>query len=267
MSEIRLLTAEDERLLHAWLMHDPLYNLFMLGNLEMMGIDAEGLRFWGEFAPGGALIGVAMRYRVNWCFDLGDDCDCCRFGALVDDYPDSQVINGHPHQVNPIVARLQRYTVHETHASYYCRLPLDAALPEPAWPTRRATTDDVDALVELYATAGMMRRDATSIRRTLAGGRIFVTEVETKIVSAALTNAETSAAAMIGGVFTPVPWRDRGYASAAMTHLCAELVAETKQPCLFYDNPAAGTIYRRLGFQDIGPWNLTRLEPLKHLGH
>lgn len=264
MSEIRLLTARDERLLHAWLMHDPLYNLFMVGNLEVLGIDAEGLDFWGEFAPGGALIGVAMRYHGGWCFDLGDDCVWDRFAALIDDDPDSQAVNGHPRQVNPIVARLQRYTVHETHASYYCQLPLDATLPDPAWPTRHATLDDVDALVELYATAGMMQRDAARIRRTLAGGRIFVTQVEAQIVSAALTNTEASAAAMIGGVFTPAPWRDRGYASAAMAHLCAELLAEAKQPCLFYDNPAAGIIYRRLGFRDIGPWNLTRLEPLKH---
>ena len=262
MSEIRLLTAEDERLLHAWLMHDPLYNLFMLGDLELLGIDAEDLRFWGEFAPGGALIGVAMRYRVNWCFDLGDGCDYGRFAELVDDYPDSKVINGHPRQVDPIVAQLQRYVVHETHASYYCRLPMDAALTDPAWPTRRATTDDVDALVELYATAGMMQRDAETIRRTLTGGRIFVTEVKAQIVSAALTTVETCAAAMIGGVFTPLPGRNQGYASAAMTQLCAELITEAKQPCLFYDNPAAGTIYRRLGFQDIGPWSLTRLEPL-----
>ncbi len=65
---------------------------------------------------------------------------------------------------------------------------------------------------------------------------------------------------MIGGVFTPAPWRRRGYASAALTHLCARLLAQGKQPCLFYDNPAAGVIYRRLGFEDIGPWHLVFLE-------
>lgn len=24
--------------------------------------------------------------------------------------------------------------------------------------------------------------------------------------------------------------------------------------CLFYDNPAAGRIYKRIGFRDIGKW-------------
>ncbi len=62
------------------------------------------------------------------------------------------------------------------------------------------------------------------------------------------------------GLGVEKPWRNRGYASAALTRLCAELLAQGKQPCLFYDNPAAGVIYRRLGFEDIGPWNLVFLK-------
>ncbi len=105
-----------------------------------------------------------------------------------------------------------------------------------------------------------MRRDADSLRGALQRNHIAVTEDGGKIVSAALTNTETNSAAMVGGVFTPIPWRNRGYASAALTRLCAELLAQGKQPCLFYDDPAAGVIYRRLGFEDIGPWNLVFLE-------
>jgi predicted GNAT family acetyltransferase len=40
----------------------------------------------------------------------------------------------------------------------------------------------------------------------------------------------------------------------------ARIGQEGIQPCLFYDNPAAGSIYRRLGFEDIGPWHLVLLE-------
>lgn len=261
MTDLRVLTEKDEPTLRAWLMRDPLYNLFMIGDLEMMGLGAEDLTFWGQFSPGGELIGAAMRYRVWWCFHTGDGCDRLAFAQLVDAFPNSQGINGHPDQVNPIVARLERYAVRELHASYYCRMPLEIALPPPAWPARWATVADADALAELYATAGRMRRDADAVRRHLCEGRrIAVAEDGGRIVSAAMTTVETSSAAMIGGVFTPEPLRNRGYASAAMTHLCAGLLADGKQPCLFYDNPAAGSIYRRLGFEDIGPWHLVFLE-------
>ena len=103
-------------------------------------------------------------------------------------------------------------------------------------------------------------RDADNLRRTLDGRKIVVTEDGGRIVSVTMTTVEMTVAAMIGGVFTPEPWRNRGYASAAMTRLCTELISESKQPCLFYDNPAAGAIYRRLGFEDIGPWNMALLE-------
>jgi len=261
MNEMRLLTGDDRSALRTILLREPLYNLFMIGDLETMGLGAEGLFYWGQFSPQRELIGVAMRYRVNWCFYANTDCDLRAFAGLADDYPHSRVINGHPDQVDPIVARLERYTVRELHASYYCRMPLDTALPAPAWPTRRATLADVKALAELYSEAGIMRRDADDIRRKLQEGRIVVVQGGDQIVSSVLTNIETHQAAMIGGVFTPEPLRNRGYASAAMTHLCAELIAEGKQPCLFYDNPAAGSIYRRLGFEDIGPWHLVLLEP------
>jgi predicted GNAT family acetyltransferase len=255
------LAEKDQSVLSATLLREPLYNLFMIGDLETMGLGAEELFYWGQFSPQGELVGVAMRYRVNWCFYANDDCDQGTFAGLVDDYPHSRAINGHPDQVDPIVARLERYAVQELHASYYCRMPLHSALPAPAWPTRRATLADVEALVELYSEAGIMRRDADGLRRNLHEGRIVLVQDGDRIVSSVLTTVETHKAAMIGGVFTPEPLRNRGYASAAMTHLCAELLAEGRQPCLFYDNPAAGSIYRRLGFEDIGPWHLVLLKP------
>ena len=39
-----------------------------------------------------------------------------------------------------------------------------------------------------------------------------------------------------------------------MVALCEELLGEGKELCLFYDNPDAGTIYKKLGFEDIGFW-------------
>ncbi|MDO9065822.1 MAG: GNAT family N-acetyltransferase, partial [Chloroflexota bacterium] len=56
----------------------------------------------------------------------------------------------------------------------------------------------------------------------------------------------------------------RGYASAVVSSLCADLLARGKTPHLFYreDNDAAGRIYRRLGFGPVGRWKLARLSPI-----
>ncbi|TKI86654.1 GNAT family N-acetyltransferase, partial [Bacillus cereus] len=33
---------------------------------------------------------------------------------------------------------------------------------------------------------------------------------------------------------------------------------ESRTLCLFYNNPVAGRIYKRLGFKDIGMWTMYR---------
>lgn len=43
-----------------------------------------------------------------------------------------------------------------------------------------------------------------------------------------------------------------------MEKLMADVLEEGKSLCLFYDNPEAGRIYKRLGFKDIGRWTMYR---------
>lgn len=65
--------------------------------------------------------------------------------------------------------------------------------------------------------------------------------------------------AMIVGVATHQAFREQGLASRVMAQLCADLLHEGKSLCLFYDNPHAGVIYKRLGFQDIGSWTIVNM--------
>ena len=41
-----------------------------------------------------------------------------------------------------------------------------------------------------------------------------------------------------------------------MHRLVVDLEARGKSSVLFFDNPAAGSIYHRLGFRDIGHWRM-----------
>jgi predicted GNAT family acetyltransferase len=74
------------------------------------------------------------------------------------------------------------------------------------------------------------------------------------MVSTASTTAENSLSAMVVGVATLLEYKKKGYATQCMVKLCQQLLQEGKELCLFYDNPAAGAIYKRIGFQDIGFW-------------
>gem|GEM_PF-6870617 len=90
--------------------------------------------------------------------------------------------------------------------------------------------------------------------------RKYFVEEYGKVVSTASTSAETQDMAMIVGVATAKEFRKRGYASAMLSRMCADLLSEGKTPCLFYENPDAGRIYHRLGFRQIGTWKMLRFQ-------
>ena len=191
---MRLLSEPDVPVLRDVLAREPYYNLFMIGDLEMLGVSAPDLFYWGQFVDE-QLEGVAMRYKRNWHFYDAGGADLSEFAQAIDLYPEDATINGHDALVEAILGRLQQSKVLSDHHSYYCALPNDAQLAQPRHPTRRATTTDVGALVDHYASAGEMRRGEPAIRTCLEYNRIFVTEVGERIVSAALTNVETSSMA------------------------------------------------------------------------
>ncbi|MFP3916986.1 GNAT family N-acetyltransferase [Lysinibacillus telephonicus] len=91
-------------------------------------------------------------------------------------------------------------------------------------------------------------------------GRTYFIRVNGEMVTTASTTAENSRSAMVVAVATKEEFKRKGLATDCMIKLCKDLLAEGKELCLFYDNPEAGKIYKRLGFEDIGFWNLYRYE-------
>jgi predicted GNAT family acetyltransferase len=259
-SHIRQLDRDDTDDLLDLLYQDPYYNIFMIGNLENMGLDHPDLDYWGSFRDG-QLVGALMRYRAFWnVYDAGG-ADLKGFAWLMDRRGDVQALHGHDKLIARLARLLRDYEVKEKRRLHFCRLSeLKPALTS-SHSVRRATLADLPALVAFYSDAEEMSRDEQSVRRCLEQGRIFVTTAEGRIVSAALTNTETQNLAIIGGVYTPPNSRYQGYASACMFAICQDLVADGREACLCYDDPVAEGIYRRLGFEKIGYWRMLLLRP------
>ena len=259
-AHIRQLNRDDTDELLDLLYQDPYYNIFMIGNLEHMGLDHPDLDYWGSFREG-QLVGALMRYRVFWnVYDAGR-ADLKGFAWLMDRRGDAQALHGHDKLIARLAKLLRDYEVAEKRRLHFCRLPeLKPALTS-SYSVRRANLADLPALVAFYADAEEMNRDEQSVRRCLEQCRVFVATAEGRIVSAALTNAETGELAIIGGVYTPPDFRYQGYASACLVAICQDLAADGKEACLFYDDPVAEGIYRRLGFKEMGYWRLLLLTP------
>ena len=138
-------------------------------------------------------------------------------------------------------------------------LSCDAGGYDVEWVTD-STIDEVIELQRGIAEFSGIDEAADGLRKNLESntGRTAVIRVDGQVVSAASSAAESSFCANIIGVCTAKEFRNRGLATACMTHICNRLTQEGKTVCLFYENPAAGRIYQRLGFRDVGRWATAR---------
>jgi len=266
---IRPLTDSDYEQIYAFCERNPALNLYFLGNLETLGVESDICQFWGSVDDGGELngerlTGVLMRYMNGWNIADAPGCDYVGFGEIVDTHPDGAArLQDNTRYVDSFLPFIRRYRAIQITPEWLCELDPPAFNPSCLpWPVRRATLADFEALRRFYAQAEEMTRTPRGVERPLTDGRVFVVEVENQIVSSVLTNAETRTMAMIGGVYTPPPHRGQGYAGAAMVALCRSLLTDALRPVLYYQNRAAGAIYRRLGFKEVGVWRAVRLGPV-----
>ena len=74
-------------------------------------------------------------------------------------------------------------------------------------------------------------------------------------------NSQLPETVMIGGVYTPKPLRGRGYAGKVLAlHLRQARAKGVKRAVLSAANEAAAKAYERIGFRQMGTFNITILD-------
>jgi len=214
---------------------------------------------------------VSNRYFTGWAVFGRAGADWAAHAALMESWPGSNRLQDNPGGVPSLLPYLRTLQAERVDVEMLMRLDGGALRLQPVPEgvrVRRAVWEDLPALVEHYRDAGDMSRSAAMVERPLRDTRVFLAEAAEGvgvdgggILAAALTNAETTTFAMIGGVYTVPAARGRGLAQAVCGALCAELQASGKVPVLYWVSPDAGHVYHKLGFREIGTWRAVRLAP------
>lgn len=265
---IRKLNETDRTPLVSLLSAAPEYNLYTLGNVEVLGFDEDFCEFFGDFDEQGRLRGCANRYMVGWAIYGLPAADFGGLAALIDNDPHAARLQDNPGGVSSVIPFLRRTIVKREETQWLMRLAAQDFRPQPVAPglhVRRATLVDLPRLIEHFTDAEYMSRTPAGTERPLRDGTVYVAETaeggEPRIVSSALTNAESSTMAMVGGVYTLPDWRGRGLSQAVVGTLCAELLGRGLTPVLYWVEADAGHVYRKLGFRPAGDWRSVWLEP------
>ncbi|WP_173917139.1 GNAT family N-acetyltransferase [Halobacillus sp. Marseille-Q1614] len=256
---IRRLTEEDNPKCQRLLSEKPAENLFIIGDIENFGFEQDFQKLWGDF-DGDELRGILLKYRNNYITYASGPFDSRGFAEVINKDPDFTQLSGLESITQEILPYIER-NPKKTRSLFYAKCDHKDMLNQSidTSQVQLANVEDISKIVKLQSSISEFEQDSNreeGMRKGFESGsaRTYFIEKDSLFVSSASTTAENTMSAMIVGVCTHPAYQHKGYASACMKQLCEDLLDEGKLLCLFYDNPKAGEIYKRLGFEDIGKW-------------
>lgn len=260
---IRKLFENDRDLALEFLMEESTFNLFIIGDIINTGFGESYMDLWGEFDEYNEIVSLLLRYYNNFIPYYKDSyrgsLHC--YKKIISGSEGKKLILGKSEIVDCFTDVLDKYKLKK---EYLCELKDSEKLLTNYGVTmiKKATLHDVDRISDFIDTIDEFgqtgeNRDMLENNINKDSGRVYYIEDENgNIISCAATSAESKYAAMIVSVATDKNHRKQGLASKCVSKLCIDTFQDCAKMCLFYDNPEAGSIYHRLGFNTIGNWSM-----------
>jgi uncharacterized protein len=231
-------------------------------------MDSTFQEIWGQFQKG-ELIAILLRYEQYYIPFSEQYYDVKGFAEIINRNQNRIEISGLKHLIEPLQELIKR-DVRRHSETYYAKCTalsyeLDKErIQQSSYLQPSEYQENIELLRSIpeFSTGNFNVESRQRAEKYKTGRTYIVRNEQGTMVASASTTAENSQSAMIVSVGTRPGFERRGYATVCMEKLCSELLAEGKSLCLFYDNPSAGKIYKRLGFTDIGFWTMIRYESI-----
>lgn len=260
-------------------------SMFLVSNLNAAGFAYAGERFQGVWCGawrGQELVGVASH---AWNGNIIIQCPETDPAALIHATLASskRALGGLIGPWNQLELVMNTFEIDPSSCGYSNREPLftlaldelelPAQLSAPNISYRCATADDLDAALawridydtELFGSADPERSGA-AIESLIQKQELWLLTYRDAPVSMTGLNASAFDTVQIGGVWTPVAHRRRGYARAAVAAQLLDCKARGFRRAILFtgeDNIAAQRAYEALGFERSGSYGLVLNIPAK----
>ncbi len=253
---IRKLIEQDRETVLAYLSAEPAHVTFFVADIRDYGFDDPRFLLWGSPTPEGREPFEYVFCLFYSCvhvyskFSSVDVAAICRF--LNENKIDFKMIAGKELLVEPFTKSI---AFQSEHRCYLAELRRENFVPhgDEHIAVEWATVQDAEEILRLRASMPEFRDFMMPLEQLVdmlatGKGRVLNVRENGRIVA----SATESCLGRIGYVCTDPAFRGRGYASVLVSKLSEILLAEGAVPNLAFENPAAGSIYRRLGFQEVG---------------
>ena len=268
---LQTLTEADRAWVLDYIAAEPEFNLFLFGDLENYGFSGDPVSVYATENAAGARNGVLLQYYAYFLLYSADPAfDGAETAAFLRER-ECATLSGKADVVRRVMPYMPDKKLRITYLSRCSRVHDSAvpALPDGA-ALVRVYADGVPDVMRMLATIDEFASDmeteedlADEIERTkkeLAHGSVqYAVYDHGALAAAASSSGANSQSAMVMAVATLPSFRGRGYASNAVAAVCRDSFAEGRRfLCLFYDNPEAGRMYRKIGFEEIGEYAMLK---------
>ncbi|MFD2445609.1 GNAT family N-acetyltransferase [Bacillus sp. CGMCC 1.16607] len=258
---IRKLSMNDHEKVIAYLSEEPSINLFIIGDIEAFGYDTDFQELWAEFNINGEIKAILLRFYNSFIPYAKGEFNLDGLVQIIKKQSESITLSGKTEVVEQF--ENQGLPLGKKQATYFAECTNLTLTGGNLLEVKQAMLEDIDRIMEIRNTIEEFTLTSDSrnmLQKSMESNtaRTYYTEENGLMTATVSTTAENSLSAMIVGVCTRKEYRRQGLATGIMERLFQEVLNEGKILCLFYDNPEAGKIYKRLGFVDIGMWTMYR---------
>lgn len=261
---IRKLTENDRLAALRFLSQEPAYNVFTIGDIENFGFYSAFQDVWADVDTADKIHVLILRYYDTYI--IYAKTAEVNYDTVIEFFrkPTGKwILMGKEWLAERIARALEKDAI-ERHV--LAQITDETTLLNMSVSDAVGWADDVTFEQVLELRRGIEEftklgdsTDEIVFNQKSGTGRTAVVVVDGTVVSCASSAAENSQSAMIIGVCTAKTYRHNGFATACMVTLCKALTAEGKTICLFYQNPDAARIYKKIGFRDIGRWAMVNM--------
>lgn len=252
---IRKLVNNDIIKVKDYLNENPSFSLFLIADIDKYGLSSNIFMIYADFDNNDNIHFVFGTYFNTLLIYSNDDS--------IDTTTIYTYLKQHSINFNVLLisnalfeSSINVTDFSQVHKTYCCELTTENFKPfNSTIPINIATEDDSTAILSLFnSTEEFEGLDMTldAIKSYIMDNNVYIIKEGSEIASFTMCTATTEVLASIGAVCTSKRYRGKGYASALISHLSNEILNKGLKCSLCYDNPEAGTIYKRLGFKEVG---------------
>lgn len=270
---MRKIKLGQEEWLRKILLSDEPVNIYMLSDLDNYGVSDKDVEFfYSEYDN--KSITILMRFYNSFVVYSTTD--------MLDNYAVTETIRSRKNKWNELSCVSGKYSSVKSIAleEAYIRCTHVMVNRGLCYHKKRISNDrinvfgkeSVDMIIDHYRSIPEMKdkygNDYAAIRddilRNLESGRVLGIEKDGAIVSSVMTTAESHQRAMFINVCTSPDYRRQGLASQVIEGLSELLFNEGKSALfIYYENEAAGEIYKRAGFEYVDDYGRVSIIEIK----